>query len=464
MIGPQDNGPSEVTTATIYINPGDGDFSNAEKILLPRGIADNLAQVTLDVDDIDLNGDGYRDLIINITEDYRTQHVQILINNGGLGFTDETAVRFPQTPSSIENWTYLLDTKDFNGDGHLDLLFRNSVDTHIALNDGRGNFHSFAENDLFYNGNGTPHFLRHTYGDLNGDGLNDVLVYAGIYQGAERLFRYLQEEQGVTQIGTSGRDSMMGSSANETFEGRDGDDTIFSGAGNDIILGESGTDTVIAGAGNDVVFGGNQNDYLDGGDGDDQILGELGADTLYGGDGNDLILGGNRNDRLFGENGDDRTFGGNGNDLVDAGAGSDILRGGSQDDILTGGTGDDVAFGGTGRDSLSGDDGNDLLFGRGGFDILNGGAGDDTLEGGIQADQFIFEGAFGNDTITDFAATNNAERINLSAVNAISDFQDLIDNHMSQVGADVVIDDLNGNTITLLGVTLSDLDAIDFVF
>ena len=37
-----------------------------------------------------------------------------------------------------------------------------------------------------------------------------------------------------------------------------------------------------------------------------------------------------------------------------------------------------------------------------------------TLEGGLQADQFIFEDGFGNDTITDFASLNNAERIHLS--------------------------------------------------
>ena len=35
---------------------------------------------------------------------------------------------------------------------------------------------------------------------------------------------------------------------------------------------------------------------------------------------------------------------------------------------------------------------------------------------------------------------------------------------MSQVGADVVIDDGLGNTITLLSVNISDLDAVDFVF
>ena len=236
----------------------------------------------------------------------------------------------------------------------------------------------------------------------------------------------------------------------------EGADTIFDmGGGNDYVVG---------GLGNDTISGGRQNDTLIGGFGNDILLGELGADILYGGLGNDLILGGNRDDQLFGEDGDDRTFGGNGNDVIDGGAGVDILRGGSQDDRLNGGADNDVAFGGTGRDDIAGGDGNDLLFGRGGFDTLNGGAGNDILEGGLQADQFIFEGAFGNDTITDFAATNNAERINLSAVNAISDFQDLIDNHMNQVGNDVLIDDLSGNTITLSGVILADLDAADFVF
>ena len=243
-----------------------------------------------------------------------------------------------------------------------------------------------------------------------------------------------------------------------------GDDTVNALGGNDRIDGGAGADTIDGGAGNDIIIGGRQNDFIDGGEGNDIILGGLGADTLVGGMGHDLILGGNRDDQLFGEEGDDRAFGGNGNDTVDGGDGADILRGGSQDDVLTGGVDNDVVFGGTGRDNLSGGDGNDLLFGRGGFDALNGGAGDDILEGGVQADQFIFEGAFGNDTITDFAATNNAERINLSAVDTITDFQDLVDNHISQVDANVLIDDGLGNSITLLGVTLSDLDAADFVF
>ena len=273
--------------------------------------------------------------------------------------------------------------------------------------------------------------------------------------------------------GSNGDDILVGTADNDLIAGEDGDDNIDGGLGNDSILGDAGNDTidgaggsdlVEGGAGNDIILGGDQNDNLYGGDGNDQVLGQRGADFLYGGAGDDLVLGGNRNDRLFGEDGNDRVFGGNDQDIIDGGAGSDIGRGGNGDDILNGGAESDVLFGGTGRDTVNGDGGDDVIFGRGGFDILNGGAGDDILEGGLQADQFIFEDGFGNDTITDFASLNNAERIHLTNVTEITDFQDLIDNHMSQVGADVIIDDGSGNTITLLGVNISDLDVNDFVF
>ena len=276
-----------------------------------------------------------------------------------------------------------------------------------------------------------------------------------------------------TISGTVGDDALEGTASDDLIAGEAGNDEIIGGLGNDSILGDGGNDTldggagadnIFGGAGNDIILGGDQNDNLYGGDGNDQVLGQRGADFLYGGAGDDLVLGGNRNDRLFGEDGNDRVFGGNDQDIIDGGAGSDIGRGGNGDDILNGGADGDVLFGGTGRDTVNGDGGDDVIFGRGGFDILNGGAGDDLLEGGLQADQFIFEDGFGNDTITDFASLNNAERIHLTDVSEITDFQDLIDNHMSQVGADVLIDDGLGNTITLLQVQLSDLDANDFVF
>lgn len=57
-----------------------------------------------------------------------------------------------------------------------------------------------------------------------------------------------------------------------------------------------------------------------------------------------------------------------------------------------------------------------------------------------------------------------AGMIILGGVTAITDFADLRDNHMAQVGADVVIDDGAGLTITLQDVDLGDLGARDFIF
>ena len=250
-------------------------------------------------------------------------------------------------------------------------------------------------------------------------------------------------------------ENMIGSSFGDVLTGNTGANEINGGAGADILNG---------GAGDDVLIGGAQNDVLNGGVGNDTLLGGLGADTLNGDIGNDLLLGGNRNDTLDGGVGNDRVFGGNADDTVMGGRGDDILRGGDQNDMLDGGDGNDFLFGGTGIDNLSGGAGNDTLIGRGGFDVLNGGEGDDILSGGFNADVFVFEGAFGNDIITDFSATSDAEDIDLSGVASIVNFTDLLNNHATQVGSDVIIDDLLGNTITLQNVDISDLNVFDFIF
>ena len=169
----------------------------------------------------------------------------------------------------------------------------------------------------------------------------------------------------------------------------------------------------------------------------------------------DRIKGANRSDKLSGSARDDR---------IDGRKGNDKLKGKDGDDTLKGWKGDDVLEGGGGNDSLIGSFGHDTLDGGSGKDTLAGGDGDDLLTGGLQADTFVFTDGFGNDTIADFAATWNAEKIDLSGVAAITGFTDLSNNHMSQVGSDVVIDDGAGNTITLENVGLGELDAGDFLF
>ena len=108
---------------------------------------------------------------------------------------------------------------------------------------------------------------------------------------------------------------------------------------------------------------------------------------------------------------------------------------------------------------LNGANGNDTLIGRAGNDTLNGGAG---------SDEFVFADGFGNDTISSFDATDNDEVINLAGVTSITSWTDLsnpANGHLyANAAGNVVIDDLAGNTITLTGVSVTDLGADDFLF
>ena len=136
-------------------------------------------------------------------------------------------------------------------------------------------------------------------------------------------------------------------------------------------------------------------------------------------------------------------------------------------DRVFGGAGHDLAYGGEGNDAVFGNGGNDTLDAPGGSfgnDRLYGGVGDDTITGGLNADIFIFGDGFGHDIITDFHATNDGEKIDLSGVLGILDMADLISLHTNQVNADVVITYGLGDSIILQGVDLGELDVNDFIF
>jgi len=117
--------------------------------------------------------------------------------------------------------------------------------------------------------------------------------------------------------------------------------------------------------------------------------------------------------------------------------------------------------GGGGNDGLGGSGVNSTLFGDAGDDLLIGGTGDDSLSGGLGNDLFIFNIGDGDDTITDFEATNDNEKIDLTgyALTGIGDPSLSI----NQVGLDSVVS-VGGDSITLQGVDSADLDSNDFLF
>jgi VCBS repeat-containing protein len=364
-----------------------------------------------------------------------------------------------------------------------------------------------ADNDALFGRGGDDTLLGGDGNDTLAGGDDNDSLYGGADNdrlfGEDGLDRLFGETGNDTLFGGNGNDTLAGGSGNDSLYGGNQDDRLFGATGNDTQFGGNGNDTLVGGSGNDSLYGGNQNDRLFGEDGLDRLFGEIGNDTLLGGNGNDTLsggadndslFGGNDNDLVFGQNGFDRLFGDVGNDTLNGGNGNDTLAGGHGHDLMVGGglndrmfgengfdvlfgdAGDDAMFGGNGNDTLAGGSGNDTLlggaqddrlFGNQNNDLLIGGAGNDFLNGGLGSDVFVFGGAFGNDTISGFEANNNLEDINLSAVASITSFADLTNPgnpHMTQVGANVLIDDFAGNTITLLGVNISDMNAADFIF
>ncbi|MEM6899200.1 MAG: calcium-binding protein [Pseudomonadota bacterium] len=339
-------------------------------------------------------------------------------------------------------------------------------------------------------GSGGDTFLGTQFQDtLDGGGGNDS-VDGG--SGEDSIF------------GGEGHDTLKGGNQADTLYGDNGDDTLFAqvdgtrtetvantldgGSGNDQLYGAAGQDTIYGGIGNDYADGWGGDDSIFGGDGHDTLKGGNQSDTLYGEGGNDTLFaqvdgtrtetvantldGGAGSDQLYGAAGEDSLLGGAGNDSAEGASGNDAIFGGDGNDTLKGGNDSDVLYGEDGDDTLyaqvqgtrtetaantlDGGAGNDELIGAAGADILDGGHGNDTLTGEAGADVFVFGGASGADTITDFE--NGTDLIDLST-SALT-FGALT---ISTDGADAIIDLTNGNSIRLNGAA-NQVDETDFIF
>ena len=66
--------------------------------------------------------------------------------------------------------------------------------------------------------------------------------------------------------------------------------------------------------------------------------------------------------------------------------------------------------------------------------------------------------------IHDFQTKGKIEKVDLSGVGPIKGFKDLMNNHLSDVNGDAVIEDGLGNSIRLIDVSMDDLSANDFLF
>src|SRR5690606_13815752 len=109
--------------------------------------------------------------------------------------------------------------------------------------------------------------------------------------------------------------------------------------------------------------------------------------------------------------------------------------------------------------TLTGSASGNWLLGGAGNDTIDGGAGNDVLFGEAGSDTFVFGTGSGADVIGEFL--HGEDQIDISAY-GFSSFAELA-NSFHQVGADGAIDLGGGNLIVLHNVTMSTLDAGDFV-
>jgi hypothetical protein len=115
---------------------------------------------------------------------------------------------------------------------------------------------------------------------------------------------------------------------------------------------------------------------------------------------------------------------------------------------------DTTLTGGNGPDVLDGSFGGDILIGGNGPDVLIAGDGN-VMTGGNGPDTFLFRPEFGDNTITDFDVKTDALQFDASI---FADEAEMFDSALD-TAAGVVIGNPATDAVTLLGVTLSDLQS-----
>ena len=501
------NGFLENSSIQILSGNGNGEFEEGSTIPLDQDFQDI---EEIDVDVVDLNGDGNLDVLVKENYVYNDEsgnsvnRSSVLLGDGTGEFNSPgTPIEvLPGKPSTVG---------DFNGDGNFDLVIeRNSynsygvdLQTSVLFGTGEGEFSGSRDVDVE-----NPKLFKSA--DINGDGNLDLLVvtsgtdpnefflfedslelFLGDGTGNLKLQQTIEFNESVREliVNDFNGDGQFDAAVNSYNFDRDypndritvllGDEqgnlnpaenspfqrngfgsfalADFNGDGNlDLAQPDFSYTQEVS-----VLL--NQADNSDDNDDDDND-----DDVLVGTSEDDTVVGSTEDDVIEGLEGDDVLAGDLGNDLIEGGDGADLIRGDLNDrspggsdggnDTLVGGTGDDRIGGKGGDDELFGGEGEDQLFGDDGDDLLRGGLGNDTLtgddsSGGEGMDTFVLAEGEGIDTIVDFEL----------GIDLIGLVEEITADQLSITanGNDTEIS-LGGNVIVIIsGVNTSDFIAED---
>ncbi len=378
-------------------------------------------------------------------------------------------------------------TRAIYGTAAVDVLQGASENETIQGLGGDDTLDGLGGSDRLIGGDGADTYIVGQAGDLTIEtadgGIDTVRASLSWSLAAEIENLTLTGTAAISATGNSLENVLTGNSAANTLNGGAGADVMSGGAGNDTYVVDNIGDSIseAASGGVDTVQA-SLSWTLDvelekltlTGTGNINGTGNTLANTLTGNAGDNILNGGTGSDTLVGGAGDDTYVLDVSTDVVTEAASAGIdtvqssvtltLRANIERLTLTGTS----AINGTGNtldNILTGNSANNTLDGSSGVDTMIGMLGADTLTGGSGIDTFIFATGDDADTITDFNAVGtDHDIIDLRGLISITSYTDLTTDHMSQSGTNVLIDGLNGDTITIRNATLANLDAGDFLF
>jgi VCBS repeat-containing protein len=294
--------------------------------------------------------------------------------------------------------------------------------------------------------------IQGTYGTLvlNADGSYSYAAKSGISFPSDGI---VQDTFAYTVMDSHGNSTQATLTLTVTQPGL----TYVAGRPGDLLVAGNNADVLDASLGCQIVFAGNGNDSVLGGAFDAITVGS-GNDTIIAGS-DDLIIAGNGRDTVTAGTEDLITLG-DGNDSVSAGADDVILARDGNNSIL--GAADDAITLGNGNNNVTGGSNDAIALGNGKNVIAVG--SNDSVAVGQGTDTFVFDqiaaSGVGRVTIAGFSSARDILQFNANLVANFAAVKALA----KQAGANTVITFDKSDSITLLGVTLSSLQASNFVF